>query len=775
MPSGEQSHRRGRDVIRFAAAALAYAAITTVIGRRVLATVGSAIASDPGDPILNAAILAWNATHRPWTDAWYQFPIFFPTPDALTLSEHLLGVSLLASPIVWLTDNPLVAYNASLLLSYPLCGMAMYALVLHLTRSGAAAFLAGLAFAFAPYRASQLPHIQVLFVFWAPLALLALHRFADSVRVKPDPLSVRLKPDTTARRLRLQADRRWQWLAMFGVCWLLQASANGYFLVYFSVLVGLWLLWFLVARGRGRDALRVVGAMGVAALPLAPILYRYLIAQRSLGLSRNLGEIASFGADIAAPLCAPATLTFWGWLRVACAQEGELFPGAALIAISVAGGVLLYEPRRRRDAEAFNRHRSPRLRASVVRISLAVALVFIAIALSTVLVGPWRIAAGPFRLSASSFDKPLSTALALLLVAWLSSDHFRQTVQRGSTTAFYALAALACWVLSWGPFPRLFGAEALYQAPFAWLLQIPGVSGLRVPARFWMMTVICLVIVMGFAFAAIVAGVGPRLRAAVAAVAACALLTDGWMTIPVAPVRIAAASPPPGSVVVAMPPGDPERDTAAVYAAVRGGWRAVNGFSGYEPGYYEALRTLAQANDPVLFVPFVTRADLHVVTAAGASTLTRRPPAVRPPAALGARLGIAAVAATCGSAETSRAVDGNHDTRWVCGPQIADEQITLDLGTAQTVAAVVHALGTNGADFPRHLIIETSEDGTAWQAAWQGSPAREVLFAAMEAPRRTRAVLTFTPRPARYVRLRQTGRHEVNYWSIAELEVWTGR
>src|SRR5688572_31095667 len=122
--------------------ALAYAAITCAMGHRVLASLGTAIASDPGDPVLNAAILAWNAQQLPWTNAWFQFPIFHPTADALTLSEHLLGVSVIASPIYWLTGSPAIAYNLALLLSYPLSGLATYALVWRLTRQSSAAFLA---------------------------------------------------------------------------------------------------------------------------------------------------------------------------------------------------------------------------------------------------------------------------------------------------------------------------------------------------------------------------------------------------------------------------------------------------------------------------------------------------------------------------------------------------------------------------------------------------------------------------------------------------------
>ena len=122
---------------------LVYTIITMVIGRDVLAHLGSTIANDPGDPLLTAAILKWNATHVPLTDAWYQFPIFYPTRDTLTFSEHLLGLSVIASPIYWLTGDLVITYNLVLLLTFPLCAMAMYALVYRLTGSAAGAFVAG--------------------------------------------------------------------------------------------------------------------------------------------------------------------------------------------------------------------------------------------------------------------------------------------------------------------------------------------------------------------------------------------------------------------------------------------------------------------------------------------------------------------------------------------------------------------------------------------------------------------------------------------------------
>jgi hypothetical protein len=250
--------------------------------------------------------------------------------------------------------------------------------------------------------------------------------------------------------------------------------------------------------------------------------------------------------------------------------------------------------------------------------------------------------------------------------------------------------------------------------------------------------------------------------------------------------------------VLVLPLGDLHRDLGAVLHAVTGGWRTVNGFSGYEPGYYEALRTLSDAEDEILLAPLVARSDLHVLVDQDArgmrAMLERQPggelaatsgrlaqyrlprrPVSRPEAPpLGRRLGPASLTASCTSDEVGRAIDGDLQTSWVCGPQVADHEMAIDLGGVVPTGAIAYALGPAAAGFPRHLIVETSVDGAVWEAAWEGSPAAAVLFAAMEAPRETRVVHPFTPRPARYVRLRQVGRHESSYWSMAEVEVWTG-
>jgi hypothetical protein len=294
-----------------AASAAVYAALTVAMGHQALPALGSAIVSDPGDPVLNAAILEWNATRPPLTEAWWRFPSFHPIAGTVTFTEHLLGLAPVSTPLYWVTQNALAAYNLTLLLTYPLCALSMYALAFVLTRSHAAAFLAGLAFAWAPYRVSHLPHLQVLGLFWAPLSLLGLHAWLE-----------------TGRR---------RWLVLFGASWALQGAANAYMLVLLSLLVGAWIVWFLLLRRRWRELAQVSVALGVASLPLLPLVVRYLSVHAAAWLLAHFGEVAYYGTDIAGLLCASTHLTFWGWLQTGCRPEGELFAGLGVLVVCVAG------------------------------------------------------------------------------------------------------------------------------------------------------------------------------------------------------------------------------------------------------------------------------------------------------------------------------------------------------------------------------------------------------------------------------------------------------
>jgi F5/8 type C domain len=746
---------------------LVYTIITMVIGRDVLTHLGSAIANDPGDPLLTAAILKWNATHVPMTDAWYQFPIFYPTRDTLTFSEHLLGLSVIASPIYWLTGNLVITYNLVLLLTFPLCAMAMYALVYRLTGSAAGAFVAGLAFAFAPYRISQLPHIQMLATFWAPLALLGLHAYVDTGRGR--------------------------WLVLYGASWVLQGASNGYALVMFSFLVGLWTLWFVILSRNWHALAMIALATVVAVLPLAPVLYKYTSVHSHFGFERGYWEIRGFSADIAGLLCAPQLLTFWGWVRVKCGPEGELFPGVALMLLSIVGLVGMI----------VRSWRSEVVHSGTVvtwfrRVLLFVAAVYTVVILVLLVSGPFMFELGALRVQASTFRKPVQVVTLTVLLALVLSPGVRAMVRQSRTMWFYLLAAVMTWALALGPMTTFMGDPGI-PGPYHLLMSLPGVDALRVPARFWLMTTICLSVLAGLVVSEFMRGRTRRTVAVGAVLLGLAVLSDGWID------RIRAAELPQaipgadrlaGATVLEAPPDLVFRDIQSVFRAVNGGWRTVNGYSGWGPSYYNALVGAARAESDGMLKPFQRLGELFVVVAQGAQRLRalveQQPGATRVasdnelivyrlpahhggglPRPAGQQLQPRELRSSCSSELLSKAMDRDETSLWQCAIWDERQALTIDLGEVRTVGSVVNDLGAFSWLFPAALAVETSEDGTVWNPAWSGTVLERAILAAMNDPKRLRIVVDFPPRQARFVRMRAASGGNDAPWTIAELEVWS--
>src|SRR5881398_1187467 len=117
---------------RWPAAALVYLALAGLLALPLVRAFGSVIPHDAGDPVLNSWILWWSTRQVPFTAGWWDAPMFFPM--RLALSEVLIGLLPIAAPVQALTGNPLAAYNAAFLLSFPLSALAARALALDLLR-----------------------------------------------------------------------------------------------------------------------------------------------------------------------------------------------------------------------------------------------------------------------------------------------------------------------------------------------------------------------------------------------------------------------------------------------------------------------------------------------------------------------------------------------------------------------------------------------------------------------------------------------------------------
>ncbi len=171
-----------RSLARLFAVFFAYAALAAWWTYPLVTSLAASVPDDLGDAVLNTWIMWWNAHQRPLTAVWWDAPIFYPARGAIAFSEHLLALAPFTTVVQWLGGTPLLAHNLTLLLAFPLCAVTAYALVHALNRRRDAALVSGTAFGFSPYWVAHLPQVQLLAAFGMPIALLALHRYAESGR-----------------------------------------------------------------------------------------------------------------------------------------------------------------------------------------------------------------------------------------------------------------------------------------------------------------------------------------------------------------------------------------------------------------------------------------------------------------------------------------------------------------------------------------------------------------------------------------------------------------
>ena len=748
---------------RGAAAGASYVLLTAAMGLPLLRDFAAAVPGDRADPVLNAWILWWGTQAAPLTERWWSAPAFHPYPGVLAYSEHLLGLLPIAAPVHWLTDSPVVAYNVTFLATFVLSGAGAYVLGKELTGRRDAAWIAGLAYAFAPYRMSQIAHVQVLASFWMPLALAALHRYGREGRPR--------------------------WLAAFAGATLMQGLTNSYYLAYFPVLVALWAIWFSPRPGWWRGVARIGGAGLAATLPLVPMLAAYRRLHDEQGLARPLSEIVSYGADLTALAGVTPHLAFWGWLDWSPGPEQQLFPGAA---IAVLVSAALWRARGGRRSPPPEPRGTRVLRTAFTALAL-VGGTLLAVRLAA---GPWAVELAGLRLSVTSIDKIGGHVLTAGIAAFLLSRTCVAAWQRRSPFAFYLLAAAALGFCAMGPRPEIGGVAVMSYSPYRALLALPGFEALRVPARFWMPALVCLSALAALSWARLAGGDGRR-RPVLLAVLAAGLLIDGWVRLPVAP----APAPSPllaaraAGPVAELPLGWRDDDAAAMLRGAAHGQPVVNGYSGHAPPYYGALaRGLAAGRGEVLGwlaeagVRHVRldrtrpgagrleaalartpglRLDAH--TAAEALYTFVRAPAPPPAPRLGNRLPVAGATASENPTLVGYAIDGVRGLRWTTGPQTPGQWLRLDLGAERPVGGVI-LWGSLGMEFPRRLQVSTSADGRRWRVVWRGPTEIHALRGGLRDPRAPLAI-PFASGPARYVRLRQTGRDPVFAWSLTEVDV----
>ncbi len=296
--------------------ALAYTLATVVMTWPLAARIGTHTPLGE-DPLLQIWIARW-VQHALVTDplGLYNANAFFPYENSLAYSDSNVPAALLAAPAFLLTGNAILAVNLLVLGTFVLAAGGMCALIARLSGNRAAGFLAGLAYAFLPYRYVHIWHLSQLGHAWTPWVLLALVALV-------------------ARRTRRAA-------ALFGLLLAVQTLTSFYVAFQLAFAVGIALLVALAADRRARGP-RFAGLFAAACLLagaiVLPFALPYLEVRDQLGLERTLTETEQPGwfATPRSYLRVARGNDLWGRFGGGSFAEDTLFPGGLALLGAIVG------------------------------------------------------------------------------------------------------------------------------------------------------------------------------------------------------------------------------------------------------------------------------------------------------------------------------------------------------------------------------------------------------------------------------------------------------
>jgi hypothetical protein len=286
---------------------------------------GNTVPRDIGDPLAEAWQPAWGGhalLHQPLH--FFDANRFWPINYSLAFGDALIGYA----PAGIFGSGPhaaMVRYDILFIFAYALAFFGAYLLARELGLGPAGAAIAGAAFAFAPYRLEQDGHMQVISSGGIPLAI------AFAVR------GIRLKRPSWLF---------WAWVVaawQVSIGWVLGLPFA--YAVAAAVLAGA-VIWLRRGRPPLPRNMVVAGAAGglifvaVSYWIAHPYLY---VADHFPGARRSPHEVAAFSGPLKVFITAPEESWVWGAATsgirdtLTTWQEKTLFPGAAILALSVAG------------------------------------------------------------------------------------------------------------------------------------------------------------------------------------------------------------------------------------------------------------------------------------------------------------------------------------------------------------------------------------------------------------------------------------------------------
>jgi hypothetical protein len=234
---------------------------------------------------------------------------FYPETGVLAYSDAMLVESLIALPLLAIGLPSLLVHNLLLLGVISASGIGMFVLTRHLWGSPPAAIVAGVIFAFAPYRFSHFMHMELQWAVWMPWAFWAMQRTLE----------------TGSLRFGL----------VTGLFMALQMTSSIYYGLFLAVVLAI--VAAVQALTLGRRAVRPLAALATGALILAVTAWVYSAPYRAasgrVGL-RSTEEISKYSATPSSYLRVPEGNRLHGERR-AGSTELNLYPGLVPVALAL--------------------------------------------------------------------------------------------------------------------------------------------------------------------------------------------------------------------------------------------------------------------------------------------------------------------------------------------------------------------------------------------------------------------------------------------------------
>lgn len=276
--------------------------------------------SDLGDPLLNTWILDWVSralVHHPFS--LFQAPLFHPARFPLAFSENMIGIAAFVMPFRLAGVPALAVHNLAMLLGFATSGYAASVLGRTLTRSSPSSVgpgvIAGILYAFVPFRFDHLPQVQIVWSPWLPLLLAALVWWWRTPSAKH--------------------------AAVVALCLVMNGLGNIHWLLFGTTAAGLTMLLLFLLTGdeRPRRAwLALLLAFVVAGLALLPVLWPYHVVSKLYDMRRGPGEVMLSSAEWHDWLVAASRSRLYGWAvdPQLSSPERALFPGMMALFLLLA-------------------------------------------------------------------------------------------------------------------------------------------------------------------------------------------------------------------------------------------------------------------------------------------------------------------------------------------------------------------------------------------------------------------------------------------------------